>query len=87
MSEPFSVHWDRDVRRWNAPFIMASINTRVVARSAHLLKREPFFYEETHSFPVRTCMDWVGRSPPGGKCQLQLLLLSLPQSNYSTPPP
>lgn len=52
--EPKGVSWDADVQRWNAPFIMAAINTRVVARSGHLLKREPFLYQETHSFPVRS---------------------------------
>jgi short subunit dehydrogenase-like uncharacterized protein len=45
------VWWDQDVRRWNAPFIMAGINTRVVARSSHLMDRVPFTYLETHSFP------------------------------------
>jgi len=45
------VWWDQDVRRWNAPFIMAGINTRVVARSSYLMDRVPFTYLETHSFP------------------------------------
>jgi hypothetical protein len=56
ISEPKGVSWDPDVQRWNAPFIMAAINTRVVARSGHLLKREPFLYQETHSFPVCQCL-------------------------------
>ena len=50
--EPKGVSWDSDLKRWNAPFIMAGINTRIVARSAALLGREPFNYKETMSFEV-----------------------------------
>jgi len=49
--EPMGVSWDKDVQRWNAPFVMAGINTRVVVRSSFLLDRLPFTYVETMSFP------------------------------------
>lgn len=51
VKEPMGVGWDRDVQRWNAPFVMAGINTRVVVRSSYLMDRLPFEYTETMSFP------------------------------------
>ena len=57
--EPKGVSWDKDLKRWNAPFIMAGINTRIVARSAALLGREPFNYMETMSFSVSHGMGLV----------------------------
>ena len=51
VKEPMGVSWDGDVQRWNAPFVMAGINTRVVARSSYLMDRLPFAYMETMSFP------------------------------------
>ncbi len=42
--------FDKDVQRWEGPFVMAAINTRVVARTSALLGRDPFTYMETQSF-------------------------------------
>ncbi|HEY8088661.1 MAG TPA: saccharopine dehydrogenase NADP-binding domain-containing protein [Polyangiaceae bacterium] len=47
------VRWDRDLRRWTGPFVMAAINTRVVRRSNALLGYawgEDFRYSEAMSF-------------------------------------
>jgi short subunit dehydrogenase-like uncharacterized protein len=46
------VAFDRDIDRWTAPFVMASINTRIVRRSNALLHYgEPFRYREAMSLP------------------------------------
>jgi short subunit dehydrogenase-like uncharacterized protein len=46
------VSFDRDIDRWTAPFVMSSINTRIVRRSNALLHYgEPFRYREAMSLP------------------------------------
>jgi short subunit dehydrogenase-like uncharacterized protein len=51
-SDPHGVAFDRDIDRWTAPFLMSSINTRIVRRSNALLHYgEPFRYRETMSLP------------------------------------
>lgn len=52
-----SVRFDKDIGRWTAPFVMATINTRVVRRSHAILKAENqkgygprFRYNEAMSF-------------------------------------
>ncbi|MBX3225793.1 MAG: saccharopine dehydrogenase NADP-binding domain-containing protein [Labilithrix sp.] len=52
-----SVRFDKDIGRWTAPFVMATINTRVVRRSHAILKAEndkgygpSFRYNEAMSF-------------------------------------
>ena len=46
------VAFDRDIDRWTAPFVMSSINTRIVRRSNALLHYgEPFRYREAMSLP------------------------------------
>jgi len=50
--DPHGVAFDRDIDRWTAPFVMASINTRIVRRSNALLHYgEPFRYREVMSLP------------------------------------
>ncbi|MBX3224963.1 MAG: saccharopine dehydrogenase NADP-binding domain-containing protein [Labilithrix sp.] len=50
------VRFDKDIERWTAPFVMASINTRVVRRSHALFREEGggygqrFHYNEAMSF-------------------------------------
>ena len=57
MRDPFEsdvrgVAFDKDIDRWTAPFVMASINTRIVRRSNALLHYgEPFRYREAMSLP------------------------------------
>ena len=46
------VSWDKDLHRWRGPFVLAGINTRVVARASLFLKRDPFYYIEYQSTPV-----------------------------------
>ena len=49
-----SVHFDQDLGRWTAPFVMSAINTRVVRRSNALLGNaygKHFRYSESMSFP------------------------------------
>jgi short subunit dehydrogenase-like uncharacterized protein len=54
ISDDYRVHYDRDVRKWTAPFMMGAINTRVVNRSAALFSRlgegygDNFQYSEYH---------------------------------------
>ncbi|MCB9642218.1 MAG: saccharopine dehydrogenase NADP-binding domain-containing protein [Myxococcales bacterium] len=53
-SDQMSVRWDADLKRWTAPFIMASINTRIVRRSNALLDfkyGKDFRYSEVMSLP------------------------------------
>jgi short subunit dehydrogenase-like uncharacterized protein len=51
-SDVRGVAFDRDIDRWTAPFVMASINTRIVRRSNALLHYgEPFRYREAMSLP------------------------------------
>ncbi len=46
------VAFDSDIDRWTAPFVMSSINTRIVRRSNALLHYgEPFRYREAMSLP------------------------------------
>ncbi len=46
------VAFDSDIDRWTAPFVMSSINTRIVRRSNALLHYgEPFRYRELMSLP------------------------------------
>lgn len=48
------VHWDAELDRWTAPFMMAAINTRVVRRTNALLGfpyGKDFRYKEVMSFP------------------------------------
>jgi short subunit dehydrogenase-like uncharacterized protein len=46
------IRFDRDIRRWTAPFLMAPINTRVVRRSGALLHYgDHFRYSESMSMP------------------------------------
>jgi short subunit dehydrogenase-like uncharacterized protein len=46
------VAFDKDIDRWTAPFVMSSINTRIVRRSNALLHYgEPFRYREAMSLP------------------------------------
>lgn len=55
------IHFDKDIGRWTAPFVMATINARIVRRSHALLREEPggalgdgygprFRYNEAMSF-------------------------------------
>jgi short subunit dehydrogenase-like uncharacterized protein len=47
-----SVAFDEDIGRWTAPFVMASVNTRIVRRSNALLRYgEAFRYREAMSLP------------------------------------
>lgn len=53
-SDQMNVRWDADLQRWTAPFIMASINTRIVRRSNALLGfkyGQNFRYSEVMSLP------------------------------------
>jgi short subunit dehydrogenase-like uncharacterized protein len=51
-SDVRGVAFDHDIDRWTAPFVMASINTRIVRRSNALLHYgEPFRYREAMSLP------------------------------------
>lgn len=51
-ADPRGVAFDRDIDRWTAPFVMSSINTRIVRRSNALLRYGvPFRYRETMSLP------------------------------------
>ncbi len=48
------VRWDPDIERWTAPFLMATVNTRVVRRSNALVEGhygERFRYHEAMSMP------------------------------------
>lgn len=48
------VHWNPELARWTAPFMMAAINSRVVRRTNALLGfpyGKDFHYEEVMSFP------------------------------------
>jgi len=54
-----SVRWDPDIERWTAPFLMATVNTRVVRRSSALV---PGHYGE--SFRYREAMSLM-RGPKG----------------------
>jgi short subunit dehydrogenase-like uncharacterized protein len=46
------VAFDEDLQRWTAPFVMASINTRIVRRSNALIRYgESFRYREAMSLP------------------------------------
>lgn len=48
------VRWDEDIERWTAPFLMATVNTRVVRRSNALVEGhygEGFRYHEAMSMP------------------------------------
>lgn len=50
--DPKGVHFDRDIDRWTAPFVMAMINTRIVRRSNALLGYgDAFRYREVMSLP------------------------------------
>jgi short subunit dehydrogenase-like uncharacterized protein len=51
--EQHGVAWDRDMKQWTGPFIMAGVNTRVVARTGALLGYKPFTYSETQVFEGR----------------------------------
>ena len=53
------IHFDTDARSWTAPFIMASVNTRVVRRS-HALLGYPWGSEFRYHEAIRT-----GRGPGG----------------------
>ena len=44
-ADPSGAMFDRDIESWVAPFVMSSINTRVVRRSCQLMHR-PFDYQE-----------------------------------------
>lgn len=53
-SDQMGMRWDSDIQRWTAPFVMASINTRIVRRSHALLGYpygENFRYNEVMSMP------------------------------------
>ncbi len=51
-ADPRGVAFDSDIDRWTAPFVMSSINTRIVRRSNALLHYgEPFRYRESMSLP------------------------------------
>lgn len=51
-SDPHGVAFDRDIDRWTAPFLMASINTRIVRRSNALIGYGASFrYREAMSLP------------------------------------
>lgn len=51
-ADPRGVAFDSDIDRWTAPFVMATINTRIVRRSNALLHYgEPFRYREAMSMP------------------------------------
>lgn len=51
-ADAHGVAFDEDIDRWTAPFLMASVNTRVVRRSNALLHYgEPFRYREVMSLP------------------------------------
>ena len=46
----YSVGYDNVLKRYTAPFFMADVNTRVVARTGHLKAYKPFTYSEVMSF-------------------------------------
>ncbi len=51
-ADPKGVHFDRDIDGWTAPFVMATINTRIVRRSHALLGYgDSFRYREVMSLP------------------------------------
>ncbi|MCA9960712.1 MAG: saccharopine dehydrogenase NADP-binding domain-containing protein [Anaerolineales bacterium] len=54
VTDQMNARWDADLERWTAPFIMASINTRIVRRSNYLLGYRygrSFQYSEATQFP------------------------------------
>ncbi|MCK6510846.1 saccharopine dehydrogenase NADP-binding domain-containing protein [Myxococcota bacterium] len=64
-SDQMNVRWDADLQRWTAPFVMASINTRIVRRTNALLGfkyGQDFRYSEVMSLPKGWRGWWMGQT-------------------------
>ncbi|MGN8225959.1 saccharopine dehydrogenase family protein [Gracilimonas sp. BCB1] len=56
--------YDSDIRRWSAPFIMGAVNSKVVYRTAELMREQDSLYTESISYSEHSSLGrWYNPAP------------------------